>query len=280
MKWEITNKKVLITGATSGIGRVTALTLAGLGANVTVACRDINKGRLLIEEFQMNSDKKKGTIDLLKCDLSSFTSIRLACSEFRKSNDILDILINNAGIWNFTRKVSKDNIEETFAVNFLAPYLITNEMIEIMGHSDEARILFTASGLHQGEISFDDIEFKKSFSGFKAYRQSKLAIILFTRKLANDLKNTNICTFSIHPGMVNTDLGRDAGFFSGLVFKLMGLPVEKGAVTLIFAATDNDVSKYSGEYFYLKKVKESSAESYNMASAKKLCAIADVYLGE
>lgn len=277
--WEITNKKVLITGATSGIGRVTSLTLASLGADVTVACRDMNKGKLLLEEFNAISSQKKGRINLLKCDLSSFKSIKSACSEFKKNNKVLDILINNAGIWNFKKKVSQDNIEETFAVNFLAPYFITNEMIEIMNHGDEARILFTASGLHQGYINFDDIEFKNSYSGFKAYRQSKLGIILLARHMANDLKNTNICVFSIHPGMVNSSLGRDAGFFSGLVFKMMGLPVEKGAETLIFIATGDNLSNYSGEYFYLKKVKKTTVESYNMESANKLISIADKYLG-
>ena len=267
-----------MTGATSGIGKVTAITLATLGANVTVFCRDMNKGNALREEFEKTKNEKQGLIHPVECDLSSFRSVKQACAEFRNNHKTLDVLINNAGIWNPNREISRDGIEETFAVNFLAPYYISREMTGLLKHDKEARIIFTASGLHQGTIHFDDIEFTTAYSGFNAYKQSKLGIILFTRFLAGELKNTGISVFSVHPGLVNTNLARNAGFIPRNVFKVMGLSPEKGAVTLIYAATAGNLSKFSGEYLYLKKVKETSPESYDMDTAKRLIELAEEYL--
>jgi len=188
------------------------------------------------------------------------------------------VLIHNAGLWNFSRELSRDDIEEIFAVNFLAPLLMTSELLETMDQTIGGRIIFTSSGLHQGEVNFKDIEFKNSFSGFKAYRQSKLCIMLLTRFLAQKLSNTNLTVNCFHPGVVATDLARSGGMLSKSFFKYFGTSLEKGADTLVYLAESDEVSDISGEYFYKRKVAKSTRESYNMETAKRLMEVAYQYM--
>ena len=273
---QLKNKIILITGATSGIGKETAIGLASLGATIIFTTRDNLKGEKVKKELIKTTNNKN--IHMLKCDLASFESIRNCCKEFKSKYNNLHVLINNAGVWDFKRRTSKDGIENIFATNYLAPFLMTNLLLDILKKSSPSRIINVTSGMHYGTINFDDIEFKRNFSGAKAYRQSKLGLILFTRLLAKNLDGTGVTVNTAHPGMNKTNLGRDAGGFSKMIFKMMGKDPKIGAETSIYLANSSDVKNITGEYFAKKKIKKSSKESYNMILAKKLWDLSEEYL--
>ena len=270
------NRIVLITGATSGIGKETALGLAKLGATIVFTTRDNLKGEKIKKELITRNNNEN--IHMLKCDLASFESIRNCCKEFKSKYDKLHVLINNAGVWDFKRRESKDGIENIFATNYLAPFLMTNLLLDILKKSSPSHIINVTSGMHYGTINFDDIEFKQKFSGAKAYRQSKLGLILFTRLLAKKLEGTGVTVNCVHPGMNKTDLGRDASGFSRMIFKMMGKYPKIGAETSIYLASLPDVENITGEYFAKEKIKRSSKESYDMDLAKKLWDVSENYL--
>jgi len=270
------NKIVLITGATSGIGKETALGLAKLGATIVFTTRDNLKGEKTKKELIAATNNKD--IHMLKCDLASFESIKNCCKEYKSKYDKLHVLINNAGVWDFKRRESKDGIENIFATNYLAPFLMTNLLLDMLKKSSPSRIINVTSGMHYGTINFDDIEFKQKFSGAKAYRQSKLGLILYTRLLAKKLEGTDVTVNTAHPGMNKTDLGRDAGGFSKMIFKMMGKDPKIGAETSIYLASSSDVKNITGEYFAKKEIKKSSKESYDMELAKKLWDVSEKYL--
>jgi len=233
------DKIVLITGATSGIGKETAIGLAMLGATIIFTSRDTFKGEKIKKELITTTNNKN--IHVLKCDLASFESIRNCCKELKSKYDNLHVLINNAGVWDFKRRESKDGIENIFATNYLAPFLMTNLLIDILKKSSPSRIINVTSGMHYGTINFDDIEFKQKFSGAKAYRQSKLGLILYTKLLAKKLNGTGVTVNTAHPGMNKTDLGRDASGFSKMIFKMMGKDPKIGAETSIYLSSSSDV---------------------------------------
>ena len=262
------DKIVLITGATSGIGKETARALAELDATVVFTTRDELKGKNTKDELIKSSNNKK--IDFLNCDLASFDSIRNCCKEFKSKYNKLHVLINNAGVWDFTRRESKDDIENIFATNYLGPFLMTNLLLDILKKSGPSRIINVTSGMHYGTINFDDIEFKQKFSGARAYRQSKLGLILFTRLLAKKLEGTGVVVNCVHPGMNKTNLGRDAGGFSRAIFKLMGKDPKIGAETSIYLASSPELENITGEYFAKKEIHKSSKESYDMNLAERL----------
>jgi NAD(P)-dependent dehydrogenase (short-subunit alcohol dehydrogenase family) len=264
------NRVVLITGATSGIGKETAKMLSLTGATIVIVARKLAKGEAIqsaIEELSSNE------VGLLQCDLASQKSINACCEEFKRKYGKLDVLINNAGIWNTEFKSTPDGIEETFAVNVLAPYLMFENLKRLLLKSDDPRVITVSSGLHFGKINFDDIEYRKRFSGFHAYRQSKLAVILLTRLLAKKHKDSGITINCMHPGLVDTALGRHGSRFFSAMFKLFGKSPEKGADTLIYMAASPEVQKISGEYFINRKVQRTTSYSYNMQEAEKLLKI-------
>jgi len=270
------NKIVLITGATSGIGKEAALRLAKLGAKIIYTSRDNQKGEKIRKEIVTVTNNEN--IEILKCDLASFDSIRNCCKEFKLKYDRLDVLINNAGVWDYKKRLSKDGIENIFATNYLAPFLMTNLLLDILKKSKSSRIINVTSGMHYGTINFNDIEFKHKFSGAKAYRQSKLGLILFTRLLAKKLEGTGVTVNCVQPGMSKTDLGRDAGSFSRMIFKLMGKDPKIGAEALVYLANSTELKNITGEYFVRKKIKRSSKESYDIDLAKKLWDISKKYV--
>jgi len=269
------DKTVLITGATSGIGKATAIGLANLGATIVFTTRDDAKGAATREDIARLTGNNN--MEMLHCDLASFESIRACCAEFKEKYQQLHVLINNAGTWDFKRRESKDGIENIFATNFLAPFLMTTLLLDVLKESVPSRIISLSSGLHSGTINFDDIEAKRKFSGFKAYAQSKLAIILFTRFLAKNLEGTGVTVNCVHPGMVKTDLGRDAGAIARGMFKIMGSDPAKGAETSIYLASAPEVETRTGEYWFKKEVKKSSKTSYDMDVAQKLWDVAVKY---
>jgi len=270
------NKIILITGATSGIGKETALGLAKMGATVVFTSRDDIKGEKTKKELIAKTNNKN--IHMLNCDLASFESIKNCCNEFKSKFDKLHVLINNAGVWDFKRRESKDGIENIFAVNYLAPFLMTELLIDVLKKSKPSRIINLTSGMHYGTINFNDIEFKERFSGAKAYRQSKLGLILYTRFLAKKLEGTGVTVNTVHPGMNKTDLGRDAGGLSRVIFKMMGKNPKIGAETSIYLASSPKVENITGEYWAKKEIKKSSKESYDMDLAEKLWHVSTKYV--
>lgn len=270
-------KIVLITGATSGIGKETARALAQLGAKIVITTRDARSGEQTKQELIQST--KNDNIDVLFCDLSSFISIRECCNEFLKRYSSLHVLINNAGIVEYHRRESKDGIENTFAVNYLAPFLMTNLLLDMLKKSAPSRIINLTSGLHSGTIHFDDLGFNHGFSGMKVYGHSKLAIILFTRLLADQLKGTGVTVNCANPGMSATNLSRDAGWFSAKIFKLLAKEASIGAQTPIYLASSSEVETISGEYFEKKAAKTTNKETYDMDAAKKLWEISKKYVG-
>ncbi len=270
-------KVVLITGATSGIGKATAIGLAKLGATVLFTTRDQSRGESAKKEIRESSGSED--VHSIECDLASLDSIRRCAAELKSKYDRLDVLINNAGQWDFKRRETVDGIERNFAVNFLAPFLLTNLLLDLLKKSTPSRIVNVASGLHGGKVNFDDIQLKKSFSGYRSYSQSKLCLILFTRLLSKKLEGTGVTVNCLHPGMVSTSLGRDSGLIAGVFFKWLGKSPEEGAKTSIYLATSNEVDGVSSEYFVNSKVKRSSKESYDMETAERLWKVAEKYVG-
>lgn len=269
------DKIVLITGATSGIGKETAIALARMGASIVFTSRDEARGKAARDEIIRRSS---GSAEFMLCDLASFTSIRTFTAAFRKKYDRLHVLINNAGVWDFTRRESADGIENIFATNYLAPFLLTMLFLDLLKRSRPSRILNVSSGLHRGTIHFDDIEFRESFSSAAAYSQSKLALILFTRLLAEKLKGTGVTVNALHPGFVSTNLGRDAGFIIGRSFRLFGKTALKGAETSVYLASSPEVEHISGEYFVDSRISRSSRESRDMAMARRLWDLSEQYV--
>ena len=270
------DKIVLITGATSGLGKETALALARLGATIVMTTRDQQKGEQTRQELIASTQNK--AIDVMSCDLASFVSIRQFCAEFLEKYKELHVLVNNAGISNFHRKLSKDGIEETFAVNYLAPFLMTNLLLERIKESAPSRIVNIVSGFHSGTVQFDDLEFTKNYSGFKVYGHSKIALILFTRLLAQKLEGSGVIVNCANPGMSRTNIGQDAGAVMRMFFKILAKNPARGAQTAVYLASDPDLT-ISGEYFEKKQVMKINPETYDMDAANKLWDISKKYVG-
>jgi NAD(P)-dependent dehydrogenase (short-subunit alcohol dehydrogenase family) len=273
---EMNNLNVLITGATSGIGKETGKALAEKGANIIIASRDMAKGKAVKSEIDKTS---QGKVSVLHCDLASQDSIRRCCAEYRQQYDKLDVLINNAGVWNTRFKETPDGIEETLAVNVLGPYMMTCLLLDPLRNASPSRIINVSSGLHFGNISFKDIEYRQKFSGFHAYRQSKLAVILLTRLLAGKLNRHGISVNCMHPGLVDTQLGRHGSSFFNAFFRIFGKSAEKGADTLVYLASSPEVADISGEYFTNRKVHRTTSQSYDMQLAGKLLRVIEEKTG-
>jgi NAD(P)-dependent dehydrogenase (short-subunit alcohol dehydrogenase family) len=271
-------RNVFITGATSGIGLVVACKLAACGNKVIATARSLERGNTLIAYYKSHYPNGKGTIEIILCDLTSFESIVNACNQVKTTTTHIDILINNAGLWNSSCRESSNKIEETLQVNVLAPLLINHLLLDLLLKSKDAKSIFAASALHQGNVDFSNLEYKNNFNGFKAYRQSKLEIILLARLLAKKLRESNIAVYSEHPGFVSTRLGRDTNWFSKLFFQLFGSSPEKGARTIIYLTEMNKGRLVSGEYYADKTVKKITSQSYDMEVAEKLLERLTVYL--
>jgi len=262
------NKIIFFTGATSGLGKMSAMQIANDGATVIVLARSKEKGDSLLQEYDIRYPGGLGVIEVLYGDLTSFQSVKEVCSAIKRSYKKIDILVNNAGIMSFHRTDTEDRIESTLHVNLLSPILILELLIDLLHLSDDPKVIFTSSALHQGTINLEDMEFKTGFSSLKSYKQSKLGLILATRFFA---KNDNgIHFYCQHPGIVRTELGRDANWISRFIFHLLGKSPETGAKTLTYLITTESSELTSGAYYVDSKEKETSSESYDMDLAQKL----------
>ena len=268
---DLKGKTCLVTGATSGIGKEIATGLVDRGATVVIVGRSREKCESVTEEIRskFNLGKGQAKTSYLVADLSSQASIRQLAKEYTNSHQRLDILINNAGVFCAKRATTIDGLDYTFAVNHLAPFLMTTLLLDIIKAGGRSRIITTSSVAHRGaRINFDDIEFKRtSYNGITAYGQSKLANILFTKELASRLRESengsHVTANCFHPGAVRTSLVRDNPWYYRLIWTVAGsffLSPEKGADTALFLASSSSVNGITGGYFVKRKqVKPSKA---------------------
>ncbi len=263
-------KTAIVTGANSGMGMATVRALSDMGAKVIMLCRSEKRGREALE--RLNSEKPRD-LDLILCDLGDYDSVRSFVSKVRESYSRIDILVNNAGFISLDRQETKEGLERQFGINHIGHFFLTTSLLDLMGKG--SRIVVVASGAHKtGKIHFDDINLHKGFNVIKAYSQSKLAKVLFTRELARRVKDRGITVNCCHPGAVATNIGidRDTGFgrtVTRLLKPFFQTPAQ-GASTAIFLATDESVKDITGEYFYKCKIAKSSKRSKDMELAKRL----------
>jgi len=252
MNTSMQGKICMVTGANSGIGEATALGLAQMGATVVMICRDQTKG----EEAQNQIKTKSGNnaVDLLLADLSSQQSIRQLVENFQQNYTQLHVLINNAGVFMMSRKATVDGLEMTFAVNYLAPFLLTNLLLDKLQNSAPARSVNVSSESHQsGYIKIDDLQAEKGYRSWNAYGQSKLALVMFTYELARRLQGTDMTVNCLHPGFVSTNIGQsDTAPIVRTLVKFIfsrGISPEEGAKTSIYLASSPEVEGVTGKYF-------------------------------
>ena len=263
-------KNILITGGTSGIGFNAAKTLVkNPENNLILIGKNINKGELALRKLKEISNNKN--VSFLKCDLSSLAEI----NNFFKVNKFskLDILVNNAGAVFFNKSLSREKIEKTFALNHLGYFLFTHFVIKKKLIKRNSKIINVASGAHWGvDLDFNDLQMKKNYNGWIAYKKSKLCNILFTKKLSQILKKDDISVNCLHPGFVQTNFGSNNNCIITLGIRLAmkfgGININEGTETLLYLIETH--SKITGEYFYKGKVSPSSNFSISKINADKL----------
>ena len=272
MSFEIKNKNVLITGATSGIGEATAIDLAKKGANIFFIARNNLKAQNLSDKIEFISGKRP---KFFIADLASLKNIKESALEFISLDIPLHVLLNNAGLINNNRKETVDGFEEVFSINHLAYFYLTHLLLEKLKEGTPSRIINVSSGAHAfvKGFNFDDVNSLKEYKPFKVYGYSKLANILFTKKLSQVLENENIIVNCLHPGVVGTGFGQNNGVFSKILFNLSKpfmRSSEKGAETSIYLCSSPDVSDVSGQYFYNCKIAKTTTWANNQEDADRL----------
>lgn len=244
-------KTVVITGANTGIGKETAIDLAKRGARVIMACRDMEKGQAALKEVVENSANEN--VACMKLDLSDTKSIREFADNINKEEEKLNILLNNAGVMVCPYGKTTDGFEMQIGVNHMGHFLLTYLLLDLIKKSAPARIINVSSMAHLfGSINLEDINSEKSYDKKAAYGQSKLANVLFTRSLAKRLEGTGVTAYSLHPGVVQTDLWRHLNGPQQLVMKAVS-PFTKtstqGAQTSIYCAVEPSLENESGGYY-------------------------------
>jgi NAD(P)-dependent dehydrogenase (short-subunit alcohol dehydrogenase family) len=280
MSW-IKGKICIITGSNSGIGKETAIALARMGATIIMVVRDRERG----EKARTEIVKQTGnaSVDLMICDLSSMDSIRHFAEEFKKKYDRLDVLINNAGASFSKREVTSEGFERNFAVNYLGPFLLTHELLDLLKSSAPSRIINVSSGLAKnGKVDLDDLQSEKNYKGTKFYSPSrspgydnaKLMLMMFTYELARRLNGSGVTVNVLTPGFTATNLGRSSGsLVSYIMFKMvrpMQQSAKKGAETSIYLASSDEVKDVTGKCFAKKKEVKTCPVSYDEELQKRL----------
>ncbi len=247
------SKIVMITGATDGIGLVTARELAAYGARVLLVGRNEPKGRRAMAAIRQTVSG--ADLAFHQADLSQMKEVRRLARRIGEAEAQIDVLVNNAGGIFANRQESADGIELTFALNHLSYFLLTQEMLDLLRAAAAARVVNVASRAHMGaSLDFDDLEFKRGYQARDAYRRSKLCNIMFTRALARRLEGSTITANALHPGFVRTNFGtaRNPFYFGWAVKGLMltmGISVEEGAKTSIMLASSPELEGVSGKYY-------------------------------
>jgi retinol dehydrogenase 12 len=279
----VKDKVCVITGGTDGIGKAAAYGLAVQGARLLVHGRDPDKGARAVAELKARSGNP--AIEFLQADFSSLADVRRLAAAVMDRTPRIDVLVNNAGGMFVKRMLSQEGYEMTFAVNHLAPFLLTQLLVNTLKSTEQSRIVTTSSRAHQGaRIVFDDLQATGKYSPMGAYGTSKLANILFTRALAKRLQGTSVTATCLHPGFVRTSFGRD---FAGSpilksIFRLASCfarTPEKGAQTVIYLASSPEVQGASGGYYFDCKLTPPSAAGQDDDVAERLWQVSDQLVG-
>jgi NAD(P)-dependent dehydrogenase (short-subunit alcohol dehydrogenase family) len=266
-------KRVIVTGATDGIGLITARRLAETGASVGLVARNEEKGTRVVDALKRETGNSD--IQFFKADLSKLDDVRAVAGEIGAANPKLDVLVNNAGAMFVGKKMSVDGFEMTFALNHLSVFLLTNLLKDPLVAADQGRVVTVASVAHRGsDLNFKDLDGQKgSYSAWRAYQRSKLSNILFTRELADRWKETRVTANCLHPGFVASRFGENnnaafSAFFK--VGKIFAISPEKGAETSVHLASDEGVAGETGGYYIKKKRVQPSRPARNAETAKRL----------
>ncbi len=244
-KTNLTGQTILITGATDGIGKETARQLAEKGARILLHGRNPEKASAVCEDIRNNTGNQE--IETLIADLQSLAQVRQLAEDVKSKTDRLDVLINNAGVYMQEKALTPDGYEMTFAVNHLAPFLLTNLLLDLLKASAPSRIITVSSVAHgSARLDLDNLNAERKFHGWGAYCISKLGTLLFTFELARRLEGTGVTANALHPGTIDTKMLSKLG--------LEGKPVERGAETPVYLASYPEVSEISGKYFSQKRV--------------------------
>ncbi|GAB1609704.1 retinol dehydrogenase 14-like [Argonauta hians] len=245
-------KTVIITGANTGIGFETARDLLQRGARVVFACRDVNKAKCAVQKI-MNSDSDRVLVE--KLDLSSFDSIRTFCENIKRHISTLDVLINNAGVCFHPYTKTEDGLEMHMSVNYFGHFLLTHLLLELLEKSESPRIVFVGSMVYKhGKIDLINMNKRDGFSSFKAYCDSKLAVALFCREFKNQMSDTNINIYHVHPGVVSTEIGRHINS-SFIVLKAISLvkmlmkTSKEGCQTVVYCTISEETKGESGYHY-------------------------------
>lgn len=273
---------IVITGASSGIGYQTALTLAKTGAVVILLCRKSAQSTLALQKIKDQSGS--ATVHLFTADLSRQQDIREAAEKILQQFKSVDVLVNNAACVTSKFQLTVDGFEMQWAVNHLAPFLLTHLLLPAIKNSKQGRIINVTSRAHSlANTDFEDVFFREKYSGSKAYNQTKLANIMFTYRLAQQLQNTAVTVNSVFPGLVNTDIGLKHNTLLRQWFwraiRLLGVSAQKGAETILHLVTSPEVATISGKYFGNLQEQKSSSLSYNTSLAQKLWTISAQHTG-
>ena len=265
-------KVVLITGGTSGIGKAAATALAGMGATVVITGRNEERGKRALQEIREESGNDG--VELILADLTVQDEVRRLAEELRERHNQLEVLVNNAGLVSSERTETPDGIETQLAINHLAPFLLTNLLLDLLKESAPSRIVTVSSDAHRwAKIDLDDLQSRKRYRGMQVYGKTKLANIMFTYELAERLEGTGVTANCMHPGGVNTNFGNNQGGPMNLLFRLfkpfMRSP-EQGADTLIYLASSPEVEGMTGKYLADRKVKAASDAAYDETTRKRL----------
>jgi NAD(P)-dependent dehydrogenase (short-subunit alcohol dehydrogenase family) len=267
-------KVCVVTGASSGIGKAASLALARLGADVILVCRDKARGEAALAAVGAVAPASIRQLEL--ADLSSLRDVRELAGRLSRL-DRLDVLINNAGLVLASRRVSADGFEYTFALNHLAPFLLTGLLREKLAASAPARVVTVSSAAHRAaRLDLADLQLTGHFNGWRAYANSKLANILFTRELAIRLAGTGVTANCVHPGTVNTRFGRDGSsmlrFGLGIGRRFL-LSAAQGADTVVYLASSPDVADATGGYYVKRRLRAPSGAARDPETARRLWAI-------
>lgn len=277
------NEICLITGATSGIGKATAKELAKLGFDLILTGRseDIGKelSKSLIKKHKINSE-------FFKCDISSLNDVRVFAEKIKSKHERIDVLINNAGSRFSNHQKSVDEIELTFATNHLGHFLLTHLLIDLLKRSSDTRIINVSSSAHYGkQIEVDDLVSPKEYDRSLVYGRSKLANVLFTYEFARRINHSNISINALDPGGVATNFAKNEGFVRWLkhisfyFVKRQLLTPKQGAETVVYLASSENIKGITGKFFFEKKEKKSTEDSYNLENAKKLWDLSEQLCG-
>ena len=273
---DMTGRVCIVTGANSGIGRATAQGLAARGAHVVMVCRDRKRGRDARDAIRDATGND--AVDLTLANLASQLEVRELADRLLDTYDRIDVLVNNAGVYNDLRSLTVDYVETTFAVNYLSHFLLTNLLLDRLKRTaerhGEARIVNVGSEAHRGgTIDFDDINAAEDYGGLQAYAQSKLALLLFTYELARRLRGTGVTVNCVHPGVVATNIwsgNKDPLALAAQMFKWFYRSPERGAEGPLYLATSPEAADVTGAYFKDTEPVDSSDASIDEATAQRL----------